>query len=139
MNVLLKIYMFIVSLSQVYSCVKVPKRLYYLYERGFIYLLQHLLIPITSFNHKRGFYSLLFNCIPYEVYINPRDRLKGNGKKILKYLIRTFNIFLINEKVYSIVKKFGGKDMVEFNLRLFRVYIKSKWACGTRQLLNTAI
>ena len=124
MKALVKLYMYIVALSQVYSCMKVPKRLYYLYERGLIYLLQHLLLPITSFNHKRGFYSLLFNCIPYEVYINPRDRLKGHGEKLLKYLIKTFKIFLINEKDYSSVRKLGGKEMVEFKLYLFRVYIK---------------
>ena len=125
MKLVIKLYILSVVLSQIYACVKVPDRINYLHERGIVFLLQHLLLPITSFRHKYGFYSLLLNYIPYEVYIKPNKRRQGKCKQMLKYLIQKFNIFIINENVYSIVKKFGIKNMVEFNCILFRVYIKS--------------
>jgi len=102
---IINIYIFITILSQIYSFIYVQLRLYYLYEikRSLLQKILHLSYPIISYKHKYGFYSLVFNLIPIEIYIKTELRSKGYGIELSKYLFSKYNIFIISPEIMSTI------------------------------------
>ena len=74
---------------------------------------------------KHGFYSLLFNFIIYEWYINRNKRNLGLGRKMAKNIIKSYKILNLNEKTIKTYIKLFNKLNIKYKIynNIFGIFV----------------
>ena len=85
----------------------------------------HLLLPSFAYKKKHGFYSLLFNFIMNEWYINRNKRNLGLGRKMAKNIIKSYKILHLNEKVLKTYIKLFNKLNIKYKIynNIFGIFV----------------
>lgn len=95
---------------------------HYLEDINSIFFIFHILLPSIPYKFKYGFYSLLFNFIVYENFIDRKKRNKGYGKKMAGYLIDNCNFFILNNRTINTYLKILKKK--KYNYKLIEIFNK---------------
>lgn len=115
MNIYLLILIISIILFNVYKIIYFDF-LDYLEDINSIYFFMHLILPSIPYNFKYGFYSLLFNFIVFERFIDRNKRNKGHGKKMASYLIDNYNFFILNNRTIKTYLKLLKKKKYKYKL-----------------------
>jgi GNAT superfamily N-acetyltransferase len=100
------LYFTIVLLSQIYYFD--IDRLNYLKGQSNIFgVISHLLFPIVKYKlpNDRGFYTLIFNFIVFEIFVKEEFRGKGFGKELMNDLIQKHSIYILNDRTKKTSEK----------------------------------